>query len=146
MEMTLDHFDRQILKILSDNSRLAYAEIGRKISLSQSATKERIQNLIDEGIIKKFSVEVDYQKLGFGLRVIINLKFINDDFKRFISSISKFPEIVQCQRMTGEYCITADCVLRDSSHLTDMIDRLINYGIPSSAIQLSEIETGNFFS
>lgn len=70
----LDDFDYRILKILSENSRLSYAEIGRKISLSQSATKERVQNLVENGIIKHFTVEVDYEKLGYPLKVVISLK------------------------------------------------------------------------
>jgi len=74
MKIVLDAFDYRILEILNDNSRLSYAEIGRMISLSQSATKERVQNLIDIGVIRKFSVDIDYSKLGYNLCVIINIK------------------------------------------------------------------------
>lgn len=146
MEISLDHFDVHILRILNENSRLSYAEIGRMISLSQSATKERVQNLMDQGVIKKFNVDIDYQKLGRSLTVIIHLKFVNDDFRKFICDLSKFPEIINCKRITGEYCMITECVLRDSDHLRDMIDRLIHYGIPTTSIQLSEVEVDNFFS
>ena len=142
----LDDYDYRILKILNENSRLSYAEIGRKISLSQSATKERIQNLIDNGVIKQFTVEVDYEKLGYSLKVVISLKFKNDEFRRFIDDVHRFPEILSCKRVTGEFCLITECVLKDSRHLEQLIDRLISYGIPTTAIQLSEIKTRPFLA
>lgn len=145
MKITLDEFDYKILRILNENSRLSYAEIGRKISLSQSATKERVLNLVDNGVIKSFSIDVDFGRLGYGLKVLINMKFKNDEFKKFIADLSKFPEILKCKRVTGEYCLITECILKDSSHLENLIDRLITYGIPTTSIQLSEVEISHFF-
>lgn len=145
MKIILDHYDCKILKILNDNSRLSYAEIGRLIGLSQSATKERITKLVDDEVIKKFSVDIDFQKIGYSLKVIIFLKFKNDEFKLFINDLYKFPEIISCKRTTGEYCLLAECILNDSSQLEGLIDRLIIYGIPTTSIQLSEVKVDNFF-
>lgn len=139
MKIIMDDSDYRILQILTENSRLSYAEIGRQISLSQSATKERVQNLLDNGVIKQFSVEIDYEKLGYPLKVVISLKFKNDEFRRFIEDVHQFPEILSCRRVTGEFCLITECVLKDSHHLERLIDRLIAYGIPTTAIQLSEI-------
>ncbi|WP_294287864.1 Lrp/AsnC family transcriptional regulator [uncultured Chryseobacterium sp.] len=146
MKIILDDFDYRILRILSENSRLSYAEIGRKISLSQSATKERVLNLLDSGVIKQFTAEVDYEKLGYPLKVVISLKFKNDEFRRFIDDVHQFPEILSCKRVTGEFCLITECVLKDSRHLEQLIDRLISYGIPTTAIQLSEVKTKSFLN
>lgn len=139
MEITLDKFDYKILQILTENARLSYAEIGRKISLSQSATKERVMNLVDNGVIKGFDVAIDHTKLGYGLKVLISMKFKNDEFRQFIANLNQFPEIISCKRVTGEYCLMTECVLKNSSHLENLIDRLIPYGIPTTAVQLSEV-------
>lgn len=146
MKLALDQNDYLILEILTENSRLSYAEIGRRIALSQSATKERVLNLVDHGIIKGFSAEINYEKIGFGLKVIVNIKFKNDDFKIFISNLEKFPEIINCKRITGEYCLITECILKDSAHLENLIDRIIPYGIPTTSIQLSEVETASSLS
>lgn len=143
MKLALDRYDYTILEILSENSRLSYAEIGRRIALSQSATKERVLNLVDSGIIKGFSIKINYEKIEFGLKVIVNIKFKNDDFKIFISNLEKFPEILNCKRITGEYCLITECILKDSAHLENLIDRIIPYGIPTTSIQLSEVETAS---
>lgn len=94
--------------------------------------------LLDNGIIRQFSVEIDCQKLGYDLKVLISMKFKNDDFRKFIADLEKFPEVLNCKRVTGEYCLITECILRDSSHLKNLIDRL-TYGIPTTSIQLSEI-------
>lgn len=145
MKISLDEFDYKIIQILNENSRLSYAEIGRKISLSQSATKERVLNLVENGVIKSFGASIDFEKLGYGLKVIISLKFKNDEFKRFIDDLNKFSEILSCKRVTGEHCLVTECVLKDSSHLENLIDRMIPYGIPTTSIQLSEVKVDNFF-
>lgn len=144
MKIILDELDYKILHVLNENSRQSYAEIGRKISLSQSATKERVLNLIDSGVIKGFGLNIDFDKLGYGLKVLISMKFKNDEFKRFIADLDKFPEIINCKRITGEYCLITECILKDSADLENIIDRLIPYGTPTTSIQLSEIER-NFF-
>ena len=145
MKISLDEFDYKIIQILSENSRLSYAEVGRKISLSQSATKERVLNLVDNGVIKGFGASIDFGKLGYGLKALISLKFKNDEFKKFINELDKFPEILSCKRVTGEYCLVTECVLKDSSHLENLIDRVIPYGIPTTSIQLSEVKVDYFF-
>jgi len=145
VKIILDHYDYNILELLNDNSRLSYAEIGRLIGLSQSAAKERVLALVDRGVIKKFGIEVDYSLLGYSLPVIIHLKFRNDDFKIFLNQLHQFPELTSCKRITGEACLVAEAVLKDNSHLENLIDRLIRYGIPSTAIRLSEVDMPNFF-
>ncbi|MDQ1095928.1 MULTISPECIES: Lrp/AsnC family transcriptional regulator [Chryseobacterium] len=146
MKIVLDHYDYNILELLNDNARLSYAEIGRLIGLSQSAAKERVISLVDRGVIKKFGIEVDYSLIGYSLPVLIHLKFRNDDFKIFLNQLQQFPEITSCKRVTGEYCLVAEAVLKDNSHLEHLIDRLIRYGIPSTAIRLSEVGMPNFFT
>lgn len=141
MKINLDEYDYKILQILTENARLSYAEIGRKISLSQSATKERVLNLVDNGVIKGFDAAIDHTKLGYKLKVIISMKFKNDEFKQFIANLHQFHEILSCKRITGEYCLMMECVLKDSSHLENLIDRLIPYGTPTTSVELSEIQT-----
>ncbi|MGI9526711.1 MAG: Lrp/AsnC family transcriptional regulator [Weeksellaceae bacterium] len=146
MKTPLDAIDVKILKILKENSRLSYAEVGRKINLSQSATKERIVSLIDNKVIKDFDLNIDYGQIGYGLNVIISIKFENRDFEKFINDLHKFPEILNCKRVTGEFCLLTECVLKDSSHLEKLINRIIPYGTPSTSVILSEVKTNNFFN
>lgn len=135
---TVDAIDREILNALGENARLSYAEIGRKIGMSQSAVKERVGSLVDSGVIRGFRLDIDYEKLGYGLTVLVSMKFKDDGFQYFLSNLDRFPEVLRCKRVTGDHCVVAECVLRDSAHLADLIDRLIPYGVPTTSVQLSE--------
>jgi DNA-binding Lrp family transcriptional regulator len=54
----MDNIDEQILDILKENSRATYVEIGRQVGLSEGAVRNRVQALIDSGVIKKFTIEL----------------------------------------------------------------------------------------
>ncbi|UYW00695.1 Lrp/AsnC family transcriptional regulator [Flavobacterium agricola] len=104
-----------------------------------------VQRLYDEGLIKAFQIAVDYEKLGYGLQVLVQIKFKNDDFKKFIAQLPNFPEIISCKRITGEYCLITECVLKNSAHLENLIDRILPFGIPTTSVQLSEIPVPKLF-
>ena len=74
IESMVDAIDIQILGFLKDNSRLSFADLGRKINLSPSAVRERIQKMEDTGVIKKYGVQLDNVKLGYALEAFILLK------------------------------------------------------------------------
>ena len=54
----MDEKDKQIIKILKDDGRAGYGDIGSKIGLSEGAVRKRIKTLTDEGVIRKFTVKI----------------------------------------------------------------------------------------
>jgi len=54
----MDDKDKQIIKMLKDDSRAGYGDIGQKIGLSEGAVRKRIKTLSDEGVIRKFTVKI----------------------------------------------------------------------------------------
>lgn len=61
----VDAVDKQLLALLKENSRMSFADLGRKIKLSPSSVRERIQKLEDTGVIRKYDVQIDNKKLGY---------------------------------------------------------------------------------
>jgi DNA-binding Lrp family transcriptional regulator len=55
----LDNTDEQILRILREDSRLAFVDIASKVGLSEAAIRRRVSNLVKEGTIRRFTVEVE---------------------------------------------------------------------------------------
>ncbi len=134
--------DVQIIDLLKQNGRASFAEIGRKIALSPSSVRERIQKLEDLGVIKSYSVELNQALLGNGLEVFILLKIFDGKLKYILSEINTYPEVQEAFRITGPYNIHVRVVLRDQLHLQHFIDKLIKYGSPTTLLILSEIEKG----
>lgn len=136
----VDETDKKIIELLLKNSRASYVEIGKKIPLSASSVRERIQKLEELEIIKAYSLEVDHSKMGFGLEVFIMLKLFSGKLKSFMEAIDVFPEIKRASRITGSHNIHMKVVLKDQLHLQQFIDRLINYGEPTTHLILSELK------
>lgn len=136
----LSDLDTEIIDILKQNSRTSFAEIGRKIALSPSAVRERIQRLEDLGVIKSYGVKLNQALLGNGLEVFILLKIFDGKLKYILSEINTFPEVQEVFRITGPYNIHVRVALRDQLHLQQFIDKLIKYGSPTTLLILSEIE------
>lgn len=99
--MELDNIDFQILRILSENSRIQWKDLGEQIHMTGQAVGNRIKKLEDSGVIKAYSVIVDEMKLGitYTAFVIIYMKTANHD--SFISFMNDRKEVVEAHRVSG---------------------------------------------
>lgn len=59
----LDKTDIKILKLLANDSRISYAEIAREVHLSRMAVRERVMKMVEEGVVERFTVQLDSKKL-----------------------------------------------------------------------------------
>ena len=135
----LDKFDDEILSILKENSRASFAEIGRKINLSASSVRERIQRLTDTGAVQKFTIELNHGQLGFELEAFILIKLFSGKLKKFISIVNQFEEVQNSYRITGNQNILMKVILRDQKHLQDFLDKIMVFGDTTTLSVLSEI-------
>jgi Lrp/AsnC family leucine-responsive transcriptional regulator len=136
----LDSIDRKIIDLLQQNSRASFVEIGKQIPLSASSVRERVQKLEEFEIIKGYSLKLDHAKMGYGLEVFIMIKLFSGKLKSFMGVIDSFPEIKRATRITGSHNIHMKVVLKDQLHLQQFIDKLINYGEPTTHLILSELK------
>ena len=71
----LDSIDSHILRRLAQNSRISYTDLAKEVGLSGVAVKERIDRLVNQGIIEQFSIVISAEKLGKRYRPIWSLKW-----------------------------------------------------------------------
>ncbi|SNR14033.1 Lrp/AsnC family transcriptional regulator [Tenacibaculum jejuense] len=135
----VDEIDLSILKEIQINSRISFADIGRKINLSPSAVRERVQKLEDNEVIKKYSADIDYAKIGYGIEAFIILKLYSGKLKIFMNESQQFSEIKKAYRITGSQNIHMKVALKNQLHLQEFIDKLIDYGDTTTHLILSEI-------
>ena len=94
--MELDRFDKHILEILS-NEDVNLNELSERINLSVSSVHRRIKSLIDHKIISGLKREINYQKLGFSLHVLLQVslsKHDTDIFAKFLDELESIPEVI----------------------------------------------------
>jgi len=135
----VDHIDEQLLAELQDNSRLSFADLGRKINLSPSAVRERVQKMEDLDIIQKYSVQINNKKLGYDIEAFILLKVFPGQLKHVIEKVSYYPEIKEAHRITGNQNLHLKVVVKNQLCLQKLLDQLMLFGDTNTFLILSEI-------
>ena len=122
--MQLDHFDKQILEILSHED-INLNELSERVHLSVSSVHRRIKNLIDTNIITGLKRDINYQKLGFSLHVILQVslsKHDSDTFAKFLEQLQEIPEVINAFLVTGQSAdFLVEVVAKDMENYSDFL-------------------------
>ncbi|PKR83643.1 Lrp/AsnC family transcriptional regulator [Heyndrickxia camelliae] len=102
--MKIDDIDKKIIDELQNNSRLSMSELGRRVNLSSPSVTERVRQMESFGVIKKYTLEVDYEKLGFPIQCIVEATVKNGDYQSFRNYIERLPNVEFCYRIAGNAC------------------------------------------
>ncbi|USK72980.1 Lrp/AsnC family transcriptional regulator [Peribacillus frigoritolerans] len=141
--MELDNIDFQILRLLSENSRIQWKDLGEQIHMTGQAVGNRIKKLEENGVIKAYSLIVDEMKLGLSYTalVIIYMKTANhDSFIRFINDRN---EIVEAHRVSGEGCYHLKIKVNSQELLNLFLNKILDYGNYSLYLSIQEIKQNN---
>ncbi len=120
---SLDMLDGAILRELQNDARKSFAEIGKAVALSATSVAERIRRLEHEGVIEGYQVKLSAPKLGYPVTAFILARPKGPDV-RFIKVARERPEILACHRVTGEFSFIAHAVVRDVTHLEELLNHL----------------------
>lgn len=124
----LDETDREILRALVRDATQSAGAIGRALGLSQPATWRRINRLQQAGVIAGRRIDLDLDRLGFGVTVFLGIKLATkgrvslEDFERAASAI---PEVQTIQHVLGMYDYRLRIVARDLSDFERVLRRRI---------------------
>ncbi len=131
-EETLDRGDLAILRTLRADSRKTLQQISAEVGLASTTCWTRIKRLESQGVIKRYTVELDAARLGFHDSVIVQLTLEshNDEtLKAFGNALSKIPEVQEAYLVSGDY----DYYIRIAVRGTRDYERLLRetlYKIP----------------
>jgi DNA-binding Lrp family transcriptional regulator len=101
----MDQKDKQIIKILKDDGRAGYGDIGAKIGLSEGAVRKRIKILTDENAIRKFTVKIGVAEGAQAITLLAtNPTYPTQEVSKKIQAITNVETIYE---VTGEYDIVA---------------------------------------
>lgn len=121
----MDHKDKEIIEILSNDSRTPYTEIAKKLRLSESTIRKRIKALEEEGVIQKYSVVVNPAKVGYNTVAIVGLDVEPSKFLEVAAKITEFSEVKYVATSTGDHMIMFEIWTRDGKELTRIISEKI---------------------
>ncbi|HEV2899063.1 MAG TPA: Lrp/AsnC family transcriptional regulator [Pseudaminobacter sp.] len=138
---SIDPVDAKILRALAKDARTSTAELSRAVGLSAPSVSERVKRLEESGVIEGYSVKINAAALGLPLAAWLRIRPIPGQLQKVAEILRALPEIVECDRVTGEDCFIARAHLRSVGDLEALIDQIIPYAMTNtSIIQSSPVE------
>ncbi|MGL4654350.1 MAG: Lrp/AsnC family transcriptional regulator [Sarcina sp.] len=138
--MKFDNIDLEILNILEKNSKTPFKEIGKKLHMTGQAIGTRVTKLIDEGVIKNFTVNIDKTKLENSTVSFIKIYMTTADHSRIKNLITKRNEIKEAFRIAGDGCYILRVETTNTSTLNQIIDEITIFANYQISNVLTEIK------
>jgi Lrp/AsnC family leucine-responsive transcriptional regulator len=100
----LDEYDRGILRLLTEDARRSYSDIGALVGLSAPSVHARVRRLEERGILRGYTTRLDPAALGFGIAALVAIRqasgFHWDELERVFGEM---PEVEACHSVTGAH-------------------------------------------
>jgi len=118
----MDEKNKEIIKLLKDDSRAGYGEIGAKVGLSEGAVRKRIKTLGDEGVIRKFTVKIGVAEGAQAITLLTaNPAYPTHEVSKKIQTI---PNVETIYEVTGEYDIVAVISGMNVTEVNECIEKI----------------------
>jgi DNA-binding Lrp family transcriptional regulator len=123
----LDILDNRILKLLQENAKLTYTEIGNKLNVAHSTVYDHIQRMEEHGIIKKYEAIVDLEKIGIHqITAIMTITTDPKETENIAKKLIEFGEVLEVSTsFYEELVIIAKLVAKDQTELHSFIAKSI---------------------
>ena len=121
----MDDIDKKILNILQNNFRISYKDLGKKVKMAASSVHNRVQKMLDEGIIKKEDTIINPMRAGFDTIAILGLSVDPLKMDEVAEKIALFDEVQLIATTTGDHDIVVRIIAYDEKALWRFINEKI---------------------
>ncbi|WP_329015650.1 Lrp/AsnC family transcriptional regulator [Streptomyces sp. NBC_01601] len=119
----LDAVSLAIIEQLQEDGRRPYAAIGKAVGLSEAAVRQRVQKLLDQGVMQIVAV-TDPLTVGFRRQAMVGVH-VEGDVESVADALSAMSEVEYVVMTAGSFDVLAEIVCEDDDHLLDVINRRI---------------------
>ena len=121
----MDATDLSILSLLQQDARMTNAEIAAQVGLTPSSVYERVRKLQEQGVIRRYTIQVDPAALGKPLTAFIRLTVAYDERQADgVAAIRDDPDVLECYSVAGEDCYIIKTRVAGPGELEALIRRL----------------------
>ena len=135
----LDEVDHRIIQILKENSRLTWKEIGEKVYLTGQAVGARIRRLEEAGVIRSYTVDLDYKKLDSPITALVTVIMKTENHGAFRAFVKSRENISEAYRISGTGCYWLKIRERDQESLNSLLDEILAYGNYSISLVIDNL-------
>lgn len=123
--MYVEEIDANIVRLLANDGRMSFTDLGKATGLSTSAVHQRVRRLEQRGVIRGYGARVDHERLGLPLTAFISIRPIDpsepDDAP---DRLNELPEIESCYSVAGDENYILQVRVASPSALEDLLARI----------------------
>lgn len=133
----IDNIARKLLDELQQDARISYAELGRRVGLSPSATAERLRHLEEAGVIRGYRADIDPAYFGLGIAAIVRMICDGEQYNPFLAFLKTREEVRECHHVTGSDDLVIKVMVDSIESLEKLVMKFQAYGEPTTSVVLS---------
>ena len=118
----LDDVSKAIIEQLQEDGRRPYATIGRAVGLSEAAVRQRVQRLLDAGVMQIVAV-TDPLQLGFPRQAMVGIR-TTADLEETADRLAEIAEVDYVVITAGSFDLLAEVVARNDDHLLEILQQI----------------------
>lgn len=117
----LDELDQKIVRLLIQNARMSYSDIGQQIGISRVAVKNRVQALEEKGIIEEYTTIINPQKISGAVSCYFEIETAPDTLTEVAELLRQNDTITQIYRVTGKSKLHVHAVASSNEEMENLI-------------------------
>lgn len=121
--LVLDEIDKQILTILHEEGRISYTDLGKRVDLSRVAVQSRINQLIEAGVIEKFTAVINPAKIGIHVSVFFNIEVEPQFLEEVALKLEEEPAVTSLYHMTGPSKLHMHGIFADDQEMEEFLTK-----------------------
>jgi DNA-binding Lrp family transcriptional regulator len=121
---SMDSTDMKILSILQDDSRKSFVELAEELGLSETAVRNRVSRLIEKGVIKRFTIQLDLDKIGKPISSIVCVRIGGEIGPIAASGLMDIEAITEIYTVTGEYDLILKILCKSIEDLERVVEKI----------------------
>ena len=124
--MAVDGIDRAIIAELVADSRLSIRKIAERVHISRNAANNRVQNLVNNGVLKSFAAQVDRTAIGLNVTALVIVKIGNVEWPKLAEALAELPYVESVLAVSGDIDFVLTVSAPDHERLSEVIMRQIH--------------------
>ena len=123
----IDDLDLKILSELSKDASISVPRLSKKININSSVVYSRIKRLLKRGLIKKFTIVINDEALGFSVRSLTGINMDSKLRDNVLNELFKIPEVREIAEVTGRFDILVTMTARSLDEIHQLISEKVGH-------------------
>ncbi|MEM4280896.1 MAG: Lrp/AsnC family transcriptional regulator [Candidatus Caldarchaeum sp.] len=120
----VDDLDKKILSILYEDGRASFAEIGRRLGVSENTVRFRFNRMVKNGVIRRVTALTDHAKLGLKNSAALMIKIEPSELENVLEVLKSIREVYNIYQLSGDYEAIAVVIGYDLNHVRQVVESI----------------------